>query len=118
MIKNHDIFCLEDLDIKSLIQKNTRSLSRNISNLGWRYFLHCLKYKAEEMGKHIVKADRYFASSQICSCCGQKQQMQLSEREYYCPNYGLKMGRDYNSAISLKAAGMTVLNAFGAPSGC
>ncbi|WP_334297175.1 zinc ribbon domain-containing protein [Blautia obeum] len=32
-----------------------------------------LEYKLEERGKYLIKADRYFASSKICSVCGKKK---------------------------------------------
>jgi len=114
MIKNHDIFCIETLDIANLLQESPRAYSRAISDAGWRHFLHCLKYKAEECGKHIVEAGKYFPSSQICASCGHRQKMPLFVRQYDCPNCGIKNGRDYNSAIVLKAAGMSVLKACGA----
>jgi putative transposase len=114
MIKNHDIFCIESLDIASLLQESPRSISRAISDAGWRSFLHCLKYKAEESGKRIVEAGKYFPSSQTCASCGSRQKMPLFAREYACLNCGLKNDRDYNSAIVLKAAGMSALKACGA----
>jgi putative transposase len=109
MVKNHDIFCIESLDISSLLTKNSRTMSRAIGDTGWRSFLHCLKYKAEEKGKHVVEAGKYFPSSQLCSSCLSQKEMPLKEREYVCLVCGLKIGRDYNSAIVLKAAGMSVL---------
>ena len=109
MVKNHDIFCIETLDISNLLQKSPRSLSRAISDAGWRSFLHCLKYKTEQRGKHLVEAGKYFPSSQICSSCDHRKAMPLSQREYHCLSCGLRIGRDYNSAIDLKAAGMSVL---------
>jgi putative transposase len=114
MIKTHDIFCVESLDISNLLQKSSKNLSRAIADVGWRSFLHCLKYKAEEQGKHFVEAGKYFASSQICASCGHRQNMALEIREYDCQNCGIKSDRDYNSAIVLKAAGMSVLKACGA----
>ncbi len=114
MVKTHDIFCIESLDISSLLEKSPKGLSRAISDAGWGSFLHCLKYKIEEHGKHLVAVDRYFPSSQICAACDSRQKMPLSIREYHCPNCGVKNARDYNSAIVLKAAGMSVLKACGA----
>jgi putative transposase len=114
MIKNHDIFCIESLNLSSLLQKSTKGLARSISDAGWRSFLHCLKYKAEEKGKHVIEAGNYFPSSQICASCGHRQKMPLSVREYHCLSCGVKNDRDYNSAIVLKAAGMSVLKARGA----
>jgi putative transposase len=113
MLKNHDIFCIETLDISNLLQESPREYSRAISDAGWRSFLHCLKYKAEECGKHIIEAGKYFPSSQICASCGHRQKMPLFVRQYDCPNCGIKNDRDYNSAIVLKAAGMSVLKARG-----
>jgi putative transposase len=117
MIKTHDIFCIESLDISKLLQNNTRALARSISDAGWRIFLNCLKYKAEAQGKHVVEAGKYFPSTQLCSRCDHRQKMELSTREYHCANCGLDIGRDYNSAIRLKTAGMSVLNACGATNG-
>jgi len=109
MIKSHDIFCIESLDISSLLAKSSKEHSRAISDASWRSFLQCLKYKAEEYGKHIVEAGKYFPSSQLCSSCWHQKEMPLELRKYECPNCGLKIDRDYNSAIVLKAAGMSVL---------
>ena len=109
MVKNHDIFCIESLDISKLLQTSPRGLSRSISDAGWRSFLHCLKYKAQQSGKHIIEAGKYFPSSQICSSCNNSQKMPLEQRVYKCLGCGLEIGRDYNSAIVLKAAGMSVL---------
>ena len=114
MIKTHDIFCVESLDISSMLEKSSKGLSRAISDAGWRTFLHCLKYKIEEHGKHLVEIDKYFPSSQLCASCGNRQKMPLCVREYDCVNCAVKNGRDYNSAIVLKAAGMSVLKACGA----
>jgi putative transposase len=114
MIKSHDIFCVESLDISTLLKESPKSLSRAISDAGWRSFLHCLKYKAEELGKYLIEAGKYFPSSQICASCNHRQKMPLFVRQYNCPNCGIKNGRDYNSAIVLKAAGMSALKACGA----
>jgi len=114
MVKNHDIFCVESLNISSLLENSPKGLARAIADAGWRSFLHCLKYKIEENGKHLVEMDKYFPSSQICGSCDNKQKMPLCVREYNCPNCGIKNDRDYNSAIVLKAAGMSVLKARGA----
>ena len=55
-----------------------------LRDASWRSFLHCLKYKAEEKGKHFVEAGKYFPSSQICASCNNQQPMPLSVREYIC----------------------------------
>ena len=48
-------------------------------------------------------ADRWYASSKICSCCGnKKQKLSLSERTYVCENCGCVIDRDLNASINLK----------------
>lgn len=114
VVKNHDIICVEGLDIANLLEKGTRSLSRSIADASWRLFLKCLQYKAKEYGKHYVETGKYFPSTQICSTCGYRQKMELTMREYRCPNCSMVKERDLNSAILEKAAGMSVLKACGA----
>ncbi|WP_156793283.1 zinc ribbon domain-containing protein, partial [Fictibacillus macauensis] len=47
-------------------------------------------------------------SSKICSCCGSKQDMPLSDRVYSC-SCGSVMDRDYNAAINIKNEGIRLL---------
>ncbi|MBU6383816.1 MAG: transposase [Verrucomicrobia bacterium] len=114
IVKNHDIICVEGLDIANLLEKSARPLSRAIADASWRSFLRCLQYKAKERGKHFVETGRFFPSTQICSACGANQKIGLEEREYRCPSCAMSMDRDLNSAIVEKAAGMSVLKACGA----
>ena len=51
--------------------------SRNAKNYGdasWGNFINKLLWKAflNENNFQVIKADRFFASSQICHCCGFK----------------------------------------------
>ncbi|MGH0463551.1 zinc ribbon domain-containing protein, partial [Bacillus luti] len=41
-----------------------------------------LAYKLQEQGKQLVKIDKWFPSTKICSCCGNKKEMPLCERTY------------------------------------
>jgi putative transposase len=118
IVKNHDIICVEGLDINHLLQTSTRNMSRSIADASWRQFLRYLKYKAEEKGKYFVETGKYFPSTQTCSGCGARKKMELGDREYQCGHCATKIERDLNSAIVEKAAGMSVLKACGAaPSG-
>jgi len=72
------IICLEDLNIKD-IQK---LFGRKISDLGFAVFLQKLEYVAHKTGTTIIKVDRFFPSSQLCSCCGQQNhQIKTCESE-------------------------------------
>ena len=83
--------------------------SRNAKNYGdvsWGNFTNKLLWKASlnENNCQIVKADRFFASSQICHCCGFKNPItkNLNIRSWTCPECGAEHIRDVNAAINLK----------------
>ena len=93
---------LEDLNIKGMMKN--KKLSKAIGDAGWYTLGMYIKYKAEEQGTEVIKADRFYASSRICSCCGEKKQgdFSLSIREWKCSNCKTKHDRDINAAINLK----------------
>ena len=96
------IIVLEDLNIKGMMKN--KKLSKAIGEAGWYTLGMYIKYKAEEQGTEVIKADRFYASSRICSCCGEKKQgdFSLSIREWKCSNCKTKHDRDINAAINLK----------------
>ena len=100
--------CIEDLKVSNMIKN--KNLSKHIASQGWREFRTMLEYKAEKYDCKIITADRWFPSSQICSCCGNvlqgKDKLKLSQRVYYCHECGNKIDRDYNAAVNLKLYGM------------
>ncbi|WP_153050326.1 RNA-guided endonuclease TnpB family protein, partial [Clostridioides difficile] len=53
LIKENDIICIEDLQVKNMIKN--RKLSRLISDVSWSEFIRQLKYKANWHGRKIVK---------------------------------------------------------------
>jgi putative transposase len=111
IVKNHDVIAVEDLNIRGMIKN--RHLSRAVSDVGWGLFLEMLRYKAAWAGKYYVKIERFLATSQICSTCGEKKPMPLSVRTYVCGGCGLELNRDWNASLNIRAAGLVVLNACG-----
>ena len=99
--------CIEDLKVSNMMKN--KNLSKYIAEQGWREFRTMLEYKAEKNGCKIITADRWFPSSQICSCCGNvlqgKDKLKLSQRVYHCHECGNKIDRDYNAAVNLKLYG-------------
>lgn len=67
-------------------------------------FVRMLEYKAQNGGKHVIKADKLFPSSQKCHVCGalNPKTKDLSIRKWVCPVCGSKHNRDHNAAINLK----------------
>lgn len=72
-------------------------------------FLRMLEYKLSDRGKYFVKAGRFYPSSQICSCCGNKKKLMLADRIYKC-DCGLTLDRDHNAAINILNEGLRLLN--------
>ncbi|MBS6560272.1 MAG: transposase [Clostridiales bacterium] len=53
-----------------------------------------------------------FASSQICSCCGEQFPItkDLSIRNWICPNYNSKLDRDVNAVLNILNEGLRLLS--------
>lgn len=101
---------IENLNVKGMM--SNRHLARSIADMGFFEFRRQLEYKAGMRGGIVVVADRWFASSKICSSCGYKlKSLPLSVREWTCPACGKNHDRDVNAAINLKnyAVSSTVL---------
>jgi putative transposase len=77
-------------------------LNRALADAGLGELFRQLDYKTRWYGSHLVKADRWFPSSKMCSGCGAvKTKLHLWERQYHCEHCGLEIDRDRNAAINL-----------------
>ncbi|MCI6258808.1 MAG: transposase, partial [Spirochaetia bacterium] len=104
LVSNYQVIGIEDLNIRGMMK-----FSRNAKNYGdasWGNFVNKLLWKSSlnENNCQVVKADRFFASSQICHYCGFKNSItkNLSVRSWTCPECGAEHIRDVNAAINLK----------------
>ena len=105
LVKNHDVIVVESLNLKQMCQQ--LKLGKSVMDLGYTQFITQLKYKCDWYGKHLIEADKWFASSKICNKCGYKyNDLALSERKWVCPNCGTTIERDENAAKNLKDLGM------------
>ena len=107
IIKNHDIICIEDLHTKGLLRNH--KLAKSISDVSWSSFVTKLQYKADWYGREIIKIDKWFPSSQLCSECGHKDgKKTLDIREWTCPICYTHHDRDINASINILTEGMRI----------
>ena len=95
-------YALEDLAVKNMVKN--RKLAKAINDVGWGQFVTLLTYKANWYGKNILKVNRFFASSKICSHCHHKlDSLPLSVRNWTCPSCQIHHDRDTNAASNIRS---------------
>jgi putative transposase len=107
LVRDYDVIAIEDLNVKGL---SRGFLSRSMLDAAFGEFNRQLTYKAAWYGKQVVKVDRYFPSSKLCSACGHKlQELKLRVRSWRCPECGALHDRDENAAINIETEGLRIL---------
>ena len=92
---------VETLNVAGMMRD--RRMARAIADAGMSGFLARLEYKCLWYGAEYVKADRWFASSKLCSRCGwKKDDLTLSERAWQCGGCCVLNDRDANAARNLE----------------
>ena len=101
LVKSYDKVVVEDLNLVG-ISKFLRN-AKNMNDTSFGTFVLRLQAKGKDYNCKVIKADRYFPSSQLCSKCGfQYKDLKLSEREWTCSCCGTHHIRDVNAATNLK----------------
>lgn len=97
----NQVIVIEDLKVSNMLKNH--KLAKAISEVSWFEFRRQLEYKASWKGREIIVAPSNYASSQLCSCCGNKspQTKDLSCRTYICEQCGMVMDRDINASKNL-----------------
>ena len=105
----YDIVCVESLNMQAMSNKGFGNGKATLDN-GYGLFLNILDYKLNDRGKYLVKIDKWYPSSQICSSCGKKhpEMKNLQIRIMNC-NCGFTINRDQNAAINIKQEGLRIL---------
>ena len=113
LVKENDVIVIESLSLKDMAKfkkweerRNSKDKSnhgKSVHDLGWYTFVQRLKTKAEEQGKIVIEANKWFASSKTCNVCGYvNKDLTIQDRTWLCPRCGKEHNRDQNAAINLK----------------
>ena len=98
--RTYKLIIIEDLNISGMIKNH--HLARAISDVGMSELRRQLEYKSKFRECELIVADRWFASSKICSQCGAiKHDLTLSDRVFHCVNGCEPIDRDVNSGKNL-----------------
>ena len=105
LYEKYDKICIEDLNIEAM----KRLWGRKISDLAFSKFVEILDVEAALSQKDVVKVDRFFPSSKMCSNCGSiNEDLQLKNRTWTCPHCGKIHDRDVNAAINIRNEGLRI----------
>jgi putative transposase len=105
IVKQYGYIAVEKLKVKNMEQNH--HLAKSINDVSWSQFFDMLAYKAEWAGRKFVKVNPN-GTSQRCSVCGTVVKKSLGVRVHDCPNCGVILQRDYNSALEILALGRSV----------
>jgi putative transposase len=101
-----DVLCFETLNLKGM----QRLWGRKISDLALGEFLEILEWVARKKDKQVVFIDRWYPSSKTCSNCGHVlANLELSVREWHCPDCQCVNDRDQNAAKNIHMVGASTI---------
>ena len=101
LVKTFRFIGIEDLNVRGLTRNHR--LAKSLQDAAFGEFRRQLEYKAKLARSFVIKADRFFPSSKMCSCCEHVlESLALSEREWTCPACGAHHDRDENAAKNLE----------------
>ena len=103
LTKSHGRIILEDLNVAGMARQigpGSRTRKRGIHDAAMGEFSRQIEYKAGWYGSELVRADRWYPSSQICSDCGHRNRIGRLQ-QWTCGNCGSEHDRDDNAARNL-----------------
>ena len=108
LLNENQVVVMEDLNVSGMMQNH--KLAKSIQDVSFSELKQILQYKASWNDKRVVFIDRFYPSSKLCSDCGYKNDLlQLSDREWVCPECGVVHDRDINAARNILIEGKRII---------
>jgi len=99
IVDENQVIVVETLKSQNMMKNH--KVAKSISDVSWYEFVRQLEYKCKFYGRTLIKADQWYASTQICSSCGSKgEKKTVDVREWTC-TCGAHHDRDINASINL-----------------
>ena len=109
IVRTYDIICIEDLDVKSMKETDSKVRNKRVGDVSWYEFRRQLEYKCRWYGKELRVVDRYFPSSQICHVCGVASGKKSTDIRVWKCSCGAVLDRDLNAAINILNEGLRLV---------
>ncbi|MFY7886880.1 MAG: RNA-guided endonuclease InsQ/TnpB family protein [Dolichospermum sp.] len=108
LVDENQVIVVEDLCVKGLARTK---LAKSVLDAGFGMLINFLNYKLEREGGKLIEVDRFFPSTKLCHCCQFKNNsLNLSVREWVCPNCQTHHDRDENAARNIWEEGIRILS--------
>ena len=108
LLNENQAIVMEDLNVSGMMQNH--KLAKSIQDVSFCELKRILQYKASWENKQVIFIDRFYPSSKLCSDCGYKNDLlQLSDREWVCPECGVVHDRDINAAKNILNEGKRII---------
>ena len=106
--RKYEVIGLEDLNVAGMIRNHKLALS--LSDASFGEIRRQLEYKCNWYGGRMVTVGRFFLSSKLCRPCRKKNdELELSDREWVCPDCGTLNQRDPNAARNIEQEALRIL---------
>ncbi|MGA9380225.1 MAG: RNA-guided endonuclease TnpB family protein, partial [Phormidium sp.] len=107
LVDENQVLIAENLCIKGLARTK---LAKSVLDAGWGILLNFISYKLDREGGIFIQVDRFFPSSKLCNSCKVKNNsLNLSIREWVCPECKTHHDRDENATVNLWEEGIRIL---------
>lgn len=100
LVKNNKSIYHEDLNVAGMMRNHY--LAKALADVSLSEFSRILTYKGDWYNCKVEKIGRFEPSSKLCHICGYKNtELDLSVREWICPECGTVLDRDINAAKNI-----------------
>jgi putative transposase len=107
--RTYEVVGLENLHVAGMLKNHRLALS--LSDAAFGEIRRQLAYKCDWYGGRVLTVSRFFPSSRLCGNCHTKyDRLELSDRQWICPQCGTLNPRDPNAAQNIEQEVVRLLN--------